>query len=94
MCCNLDDNKPIQFRDIISLYVYLYTNNISNRLNILSNIFRNKTKLYLCLGLGFKITTIKQFSRKTILSLINKKLEDYAIVFNLKATTRKIILVQ
>jgi hypothetical protein len=94
MCCNLDDNKPIQFRDIISLYIYMYNNNISNRFNILSNIFRNKTKLYLCLGLGFKITTVKQFSRKIILQLLSKKLEDYALVFNLKATTRKIILVQ
>ena len=92
--CNLTDNKPLQFRDIITLFIYMYNNNIDNRFNILSTIFRNRTKLYLCLGFGYKITDVKQFTRKTILQLINNKLEYYAFVFNLKATNRKIRLVQ
>lgn len=92
--CNLSDNKPLQFRDIITLFIYMYNNNIDNRFNILSTIFRNRTKLYLCLGFGYKITDVKQFTRKTILQLINNKLEYYALIFNLKATNRKIRLVQ
>tara|TARA_B110000003_G_scaffold274498_1_gene314625 strand:+ start:822 stop:1727 length:906 start_codon:yes stop_codon:yes gene_type:complete len=92
--CNLSDNKPLQFRDIITLFIYMYNNNIDNRFNILSTIFRNRTKLYLCLGFGYKITDVKQFTRKTILQLINNKLEYYAFIFNLKATKRKIRLVQ
>ena len=94
LACQLDDNKPLQFRDIISLFIYMYNNNIDNRFNILSTIFRNRTKLYLCLGFGYKISTVKQFSRKTILQLIYNKLEYYAFIFNLKATNRKITLVQ
>jgi hypothetical protein len=96
LACQLDDNKPLQFRDIITLYIYMYNNNIDidNRCNILSTIFRNRTKLYLCLGFGYKISTVKQFSRKTILQLIYNKLEYYAFIFNLKATTRKITVVQ
>jgi len=92
--CNLSDNKPLQFKDIITLFIYMYNNNINNRFTILSTFFRNRTKLYLCLGFGYKITVVKQFSRKIILQLINNKLEYYAFVFNLKATNRKIKLVQ
>jgi hypothetical protein len=92
--CNLDDNKPLQLRDIITLYVYMYNNKILNRSTILSTIFRNRTKLYLCLGFGYKISDVKLLSRKRILELITNKLEYYVNVFNLKATNRKIKLVQ
>lgn len=94
MECNINDNRPMQFKDIISLYVYMYNKNIENRFNVLSNIFRNRTKLYLCLGLGYKITIVKKCSRKVILQLVYDRLEAYAMVYNLRATSRKITLVQ
>ena len=89
--CNINDDKPFQFRDFITLYLYMYNNLMNNRYYILQNFFKNKEKLYLCLGFGFKLKDLK---KNTLIIRIYEKLENYCLVFNLKATKRKIILFQ